>query len=460
MASRLTDIDGRERLRVLGPLYERAVSADGDLRAVRPFWAHENQLTNGWSRDDYLWPLGFGKEFNREHTVQFGLVRWTDFDVGDPESRYRFWLFPLYFQGRDAKGQDYTAVFPLGGSIHEFLMQDEIDFALFPVWLRHSVNGIGTDNVLFPIYAHTDEKGIYRDRVFPLYGYLKHRGQFEKRFILWPFWTQARYDYRQSQGYGYVFFPFWGHIRLTDQEQWMVLPPLFRFARGQQMNETLAPWPFFQYQSGKRRRLYLFPFYGRKSWPERDRMFVLWPVGWRFKSTAGDSTVRNYRVLPFFYYDTRRLRHPAAGEDDLRARRFECWPLASWQRAGEDRQFQCLDLWPGRDPEPVARSWAPLWTLAGYRARGEDSDLEVLWGLLRRAHRDGAMSRTSLFPLVEWERDRRDGADAHAWSVLKGLIGYERAERASTVRLLYVIRIHRGETAPSSHGNQTTSSPR
>ena len=185
IASRLEDPDGNMRLKILGPIYERAISTNGArLRAVRPFYSSFTDPATERHKKDILWPIAASTQFRKEFRWRVLLTWYTDFDRTDPKSRYRFWSVPIYFQGRDINKSRYMAVFPLGGRVCEILGRDEVTFVLFPIYMRSHVNEVETRDVLWPIFSRTEGKGIYRKRVFPFYGRNYHRDRFEKRFIM------------------------------------------------------------------------------------------------------------------------------------------------------------------------------------------------------------------------------------------------------------------------------------
>ena len=102
---------------------------------------------------------------------------------------------------------------------------------------------------------------------------------------------------------------------------------------------------------------------------------------------------------------------------------------------GEIR-WRTLELWPGPNPAPVERSWAPLWTLADYRAKEGRSELDVLWGLYRqRCEADGSRS-FSAFPL--WDHDRSEPRGERHWSFLKGLLAWDRTPGERRLRFLWL----------------------
>ncbi len=449
LISRQRDIHGHMRLRILGPLFERAKSDEGQsLTAIRPLYSRFEDPASERSRQELLWPVGFSKHFRDDNHGRFLLAFWTNFDTTDPQSRYRFWLLPFYFQGRDIHGDRYAAVFPIGGRVHEILGQDRITFALFPLFMRTELNQIVTHDYVWPIVSHTEGKGIYRFRVFPFYGQSRHRDRFNKKFVMWPFWTSAEYYYPHSSGSGWILFPFYGQMRLTDQRSWTVLPPFFRVTRGTRQNLALLPWPFIQRRTGEINQTYVWPIAGQKRTRGLETRFYAWPIVREERIDRRDYLVKRRYVFPIYYSDVREAHEPAAplalDEPVPRGERVtnyqKVWPLISYRREGESSRLRMLDLWPLKESHPIERNYAPFWTLYQVTRLEEATETELLWGMYRgRSDGDEYRSR-SLFPVVEWERDDRDDESLRRWSLLKGLIGYKRTDTTRRFQLLYLLR--------------------
>ncbi len=449
VASRYRDAGGELRFKVLGPFVEAANSEGGaSLWAVRPLFSGVYDPVAERLKQEYLWPVGAAKAFKTEREWRILLLFYLDYDFTDPHSRYHARLLPIYFQGRDIHKQSYFAIFPLGGSVHDFLGRDEINFFLFPLWDDNRINEVRTRDILWPIYSRTVGDGIYRFRVFPFYGRSMEKDRMEKRFLMWPFWTWAHYKFRGSYGTGYVVWPLWGHIDLSDQKTWFFLPPLIRFSWGQQQNYGYCPWPFVQWSSGRTRKFYLWPLWGHKTARGIKSSFFLWPVFYTERIDRGDQIGQRFLAMPIVQSEIRTQREKdAAGRPVVVSRYHKVWPLLSYQQEGADRRFRFLELWPLRSTGPVERSWAPLWTLYSHTGVGPNVDDELLWGLARRRLRDGKMYSYSVFPVVSWQRDRRAG-DAREWSLFKGLLGYRRDGTQKSFRVLYFLRFG-GKEKPS-----------
>jgi len=90
------------------------------------------------------------------------------------------------------------------------------------------------------------------------------------------------------------------------------------------------------------------------------------------------------------------------------------------------------------DYEYVERNYAALWTLYSHASCGSVKEDELLWGLFRWRRSAGGPKHLSVFPL--FAVDRAAGGAGGSWSLLKGLVGYERAGEKKTFRVLYFLK--------------------
>jgi len=450
LAGNDTCIDGGNRLRILNPVIEHQGQNDGrSFTAVRPFFSTINDPVRNRSVTDFLWPLCSVKKFRGETDWHFLSAFGHDFDNTDPNSRWRTWVLPVLYVGRDINGKGYFSVFPLGGTLHEFLGRDKIQFFLFPLFAHSSVNDTETWDFLWPFISRTKGGGVSRFKMFPLYGRSSSDNGTVKQFILWPLWTSASYRSDKVSGNGWVLFPLLGHCNMSNQKSWMVLPPFFRY--GKSANETLlhCPWPFFQYRSGEVNRLYLWPLWGKKKDEEIKSWFALWPVVSSEHITRASETVDRFRILPIFYHESKESRPVEKDgeitETETKARSWTFWPLVSYRQEGAERQLRFPELWPLRRAPAVERNLAPLWTIFSRTVSGENKDMEILWGLFRKQKSGDKYSHVSLFPLFSASRSNEKENEGKKFSLLCGLIGYEREGLRRRIRLLYFLKIPFGK---------------
>jgi hypothetical protein len=285
---------------------------------------------------------------------------------------------------------------------------------------------VKTTSVLWPIYSHTRGTGIERDRVFPIFGKSVLEGKYEKKFVLWPFWTSADYFYPGDSGKSWILFPLCGRAKMEQESTWWVIPPFFRFTDGVKQDKLYCPWPFIQkVESDQYDKFFIWPLWGEKQFKPslKHRTFVLWPIFWSEKSTESDLTKVRRMALPFFFLDRSfREEEGVAKEDRVEVSNYwKIWPLMSWQRDGDVSRFRMLELWPIKNSAPVERNWAPLWTL------------------YKRTNNQGIVRKDILW--FAWHSENEPVADRKEWSLLKGLLAYKRDSESRSLRLLYFVRM-------------------
>ncbi len=441
-----TDVAGNRRWRALGPVVDVRESDEGrDFLAVRPFYTRSDDISPATADQHIVWPVWTRRRVGDESQWSLcQVVFWRDWDVKESDSQYAFRILPFYYQGRDSKGEDYLGVFPIAGSIHEFFLQDEISFILFPFYTHMRVNDVETWGYPWPIISGSSGSGVERFSVFPFYGRSKRRTDYDKYYVMWPFWNYAKFGFKDDTGYAYIAFPFYGHAKLDKQETFFILPPFIRFTKGDKMNLIYCPWPFFQKSSGEKDKLYIWPFWGRKSHFDRNTWFFLWPLvlGERHMD-ARDIESKRTVILPVFFLETRhRKSEIEPSQDILLSKQLKVWPLVSYWKDEDRSLFRAPSLWPFRDYKAIERNYAPFWTLYSRASWGAVTEDELLWGLFRYRRSDEGESHLSLFPLFSVSREENN--KGREWSFLKGLVGYERTEGRKALRFLYFFKVGLG----------------
>ena len=406
------------------PFYANVETNGAEFFAVRPFYSRTDMPAG--QIQDFLWPLYSRKEFKDEQTSRFMVFWFThDFNASDDVPRVRRWLLPFYFQGRDVHGENYFALFPLGGTIHEFIGRDRMSFVLFPLYGSGQINDVRTVNVLWPVISHTRGDGVARDRVFPFYGRSARENQFDKKFVLWPFWTSAEFYYPGQSGSSWIFFPFYGRTDTEIERTRWYFPPFFRFTDGEKQDRVFCPWPLFQKVSSENmNKLYVWPFWGEAEYDEglTHRNFLLWPVFSSSRTVEADVIAHRRRAAPVFVFEKKVLRDDSAPAAELSevSRYWHVWPLMSYRRAGESSRVRLLELWPIKDSPPVERNWSPLWTL------------------YRRTDNAGVVENDTLW--FVWHSEKEAAAERREWSLLKGFVSYKKEPENRQLRLLWVLR--------------------
>ncbi len=438
LASSGKDLRGRDTTRGIGPVFESwERQGTNEFSAFRPFFTHETGALNGKETLDVLWPVAHFSWWFNETDWRFLVAYYHDSDSADPASAYRFWVIPLIAVGRSTAGEDYGALFPLGGRIDNWFGRDRVEFVLFPLYWHSELNDLRTDHYLWPFISRTTGNDIYRFRVFPFYARYEKKGVEDHRSILWPFWSSVRYDRPGARGSGFMIFPFYGHSKTESGETWMFLPPFFRHSTGKKSTENVYLWPIIQTGKSKdEEKVYVWPLYGRRTTELENRRFWLWPFIWNRTENRKDSSVNRVSVFPVFHSERTRLKKKNESVVD---RYVSIWPLGSYERVNDNyKRFRFPDLWPFRNTAPIERNLTPWWTLYKYERTSMGRENDILWGLIHWGTKTNGACSGSVFPLASWGRGDSDGKQKN-WDFLKGMLGYRRDEAGTNWRLFYFI---------------------
>jgi hypothetical protein len=400
------------------PVYEQTASTnDSTFLAVRPFYSSSVDPAEERARRDYFWPLYTRKDFKGEQYSRLLFFGYST-DFSPDTDRHRNWVLPIYFKGTSAHGENYFALFPLGGTIYEFLGRDKVMFVLFPIYAKSHVNEVHTKSVLWPIYSNSKGGKVDRFRVWPAYGRSSLEGEFNKKFILWPFYNSVEYTNERNPGGGFILFPIYGRVKTELADNRWYIPPFFRYMKSEPQWIVHAPWPFIQLADGTMYKRIFWPIYGKKQLETTTQQFWLWPFFWNNQTEHLHYTQHRRYALPFFASKSNVMTRPdeTYNVGEVSERYWKVWPLMSWERNHQGSRFRTLELWPWHNPAGIERNWAPLWTL--YRRERAEGQVghHLLWGLYRKTK----------------------GSESFEWSLLKGLVGYKNTEGRRQYRFLFM----------------------
>lgn len=407
-SSVLAEIDG-------DPLHVNKVETNASFYAWRPFYSHSTEPER-W-RKDYLWPVYTRKGFKDEVYGRFLFFGFST-DFGEDTDRKRTWILPVYFQGTSAGNENYFAIFPLGGTIHEFLGRDKNMFVLFPLYGKSSINDVHTTTVLWPVGSKTSGNGIERFRVWPFYGTSSLEGEFNKKFVLWPVYNSVEYTNERNPGGGFILAPLYGRIITEHAVNYWYVPPFFRYTNSDDQRIVHAPWPFVQIADGELYKRVFWPLYGKKQLGTLTKQYLFWPFLWNNKAKYANHDQHRRLAVPFFAYESKVMTKQSEAYEvgDVPSRYWKLWPLMSWERNRDRSRFRTLELWPLRNTPGIERNWAPWWTL--YRRMDVEGETghHLLWGLYRQTK----------------------GPEGFEWSLLKGFAGYKKTSEGRRYRFLFM----------------------
>lgn len=353
----------------IGPFYQQKENG----AALRPLWSREGPTT------DVVWPVFTA------HDDWWRFCFFTHYQSTDGDG-YQFEIMPLWFNGRTRDDESYWGLFPLYGHHPHLLLLYDVDFALWPVWMRYRMprpsekRMLRTNAVLFP-FIHWREDGSWG--FWPLYVCNRQRESYHQT-ALWPIVTWARYEAdRDTSGAGrsWMVWPLCGGVSREREDQWLFLPPLFSWTEtrskpwAEQGNSApeirlRCPWPIFEWEvSSRRDRLSVFPLYETttlKSYSDATPDLTTRRFGWKLVELYPDET----RVFPFW----------VSRADDAY---FRLWPF--WESVEENgaRHGRFLSLLPIRWIPAVRRNWSKFWTLYENESDPLETRHSLFWGIIR-----------------------------------------------------------------------------
>lgn len=261
-------LDIGSRTEALGPLFYEQEGEAQDVFALPPLFSHTSNPNLDSEEFDFAYPLLTYDRFGTEYRWQ--LVQLLSFAGGqnqDEITAKRFTVFPFYFQQRSPDPeQNYTALFPIYGHLEGRLFRSEIDFLLWPLYVktvrRPAVSSlpntafaapkyrffkarrgdVTTYNYLYPIFHLRYGDGLRGWQFWPLVG-SEHKdvttrtngfGETEivaghdTFFALWPFYANNRTD-----------------IGTDNPRKTLTVLPFFNIERAPLRDTTGVLWPLF-----------------------------------------------------------------------------------------------------------------------------------------------------------------------------------------------------------------------
>ncbi len=375
---------------------------------------------------DVLYPVVTYDRFGAESRLQvFQLLRFTGGATQERAHMRSFTLVPFFWFRRSAEDPslNYSAVWPLYGTMQQRLFRDEVRFALWPLWVQTRKRDVVTDNYLAPLVHVRRGDGLSGWQFWPFYG-AEHKaittrtngfGDGEtapghrRHFALWPFYSAADWDMgstnpltqrtllpfyslqlspaKDRRMYAWPFGPVFVSDRTLEYEQTSFLFPVFSFARG----------------PGKQAAR-VWPLYGRTRYAESRSEFAAWPLYYH-KQTRRAPLERDTTRIALFVYTDSETRNTRTGAT---SRRTDLWPLFAARRDAEGAErFQMLAVlepWlPGN--ESIRRLYSPLWSLwrSEKNPRTGAASHSLLWNLYRWETRPGEKKCSLLFGLVQYQ---------------------------------------------------------
>ena len=420
---------------MLGPFfYERLGGEDNETytqRSIRPFLSwYRHEDANRSTTLELLYPLLTYHRTGTEYRVQIG--QWIGFSGGQSQTggqEGRTSLFPFYFARRSGDPErDYTAVFPLAGTVKNRLLRDEINFFMFPLYAKSRVRDRVTWNYLFPFIHYRKGDHLTGWRLWPLYGTETkgfgedgpgEKGGYRRRFVGWPFY----HDNEEGIGTAnYSTFnallPLYAVGRSPQKDETHLMWPFFyaNHFKESGYREYGTPWPFIVNGSGPGKSHHrVWPFYGKLQDANRKREFYLWPLYVNREVDNDKIRLQRTRWLALLY----QRSHEERKETGLVRDRRQVWPLFTHETSSDGQsRFQFLSplepLLPGN--KGIRRNYSPLFALwhAEHNANTGRSSRSLLWHLYRGERAPGHKKTSLLFGLIRY----KENEEGKEWRLL------------------------------------------
>jgi hypothetical protein len=430
-------LDPGRRTEVLGPLYYYQETGEpGDLSrqwAVPPIFSYWRNDDVDYVQLDIFWK---GITYNRYgQEYRFAILEIINSAGGLTQSETnvdRVTLFPFYFQQRSAiPEKNYTALFPIYGTLKERLFRNEIRFALFPLWGRSRKRDVVTDNFLYPIFHLRHGNGLEGWQFWPLMGAEQKEVTFrtniwneaepiaghEKFMVLWPiFFSQRTGIGSTNEARQQMVLPLYNYIRSPDRDLTSYLWPIgvtHIEDRAKRFNEWGTPWPLIVFARGEGKTVSrVWPFYSQAHNATQTSSWILWPIYKYNRLNSAPLDRERTRILFFLYSDVSARQT----EDKTRQRQFDLWPLFTSKREFDGRRR--LQILAPLEPilpnnTGVERNLSPLWSLwrSEKNPKTGASSQSLLWNLYRRDVTREQKKSSLLFGLFQYQ----SGPDGGQW---------------------------------------------
>ncbi len=432
-------VPGLDRVELAGGLLRRVRTGSQIEWAASPLFSSRSE-DNGRVETDFLFPLGRAVSDPTRPRSYFHFLPlfWSETEpAADGVLENRWFLLPLLMGGSREDGTDSSfGIFPLFGKIRGFLGWDELNWVLFPLFVRTVQEGRRHVWAPWPILGWQEGGNTRGFHLWPLFSYSEHIGRSKRTSVLWPIWTSFEEGTgRRHPRKGWMLWPLLGHIRQADFQSWSFAWPIVGWAsRPSTHYQAWHVWPLLKLEDApeKQRSFRKFlPFYARFETPEAEYFAFAIPLFWNYKSQTGERTRVATYALPLWVsvYETHK--------DGREARTWQLWPLIRRiENLAGDSSLKILSpgLSPVIPPDALSRNLGPFFELWSERkvAALDLEEKRSLGGLYHEAaaagHRrwslpllggrwtepDGTVHVSLLAGLLRWKTDPQGNKRAEA----------------------------------------------
>ena len=420
-------LDAGRRTEALGPFFYEEQRDEESTWALPPFFSRHSQPGIEAREYQFLYPLSTYEHYGQESRWHFFelLSRAGGQNTATNSLEKRFTLFPFYFQQRSPNPPDnYTALVPFYGHIHDRILRDRIFFVMFPLYGQSQRKDVVTDNYLFPFFHLRHGDGLAGWQFWPLVGH-EHKslttktngfgdgemvGGHDKFFALWPIYFHDTLGIGTSnleKSWGVL--PLYVQVRAPQRDVTTVIWPFFSWSdeRAKRYHEWQAPWPFIIFARGEGKTTSrVWPLFSQSQNTNTTSISYLWPL-YQYKHVRSDPLdLQRTHLLVYLYSDTQTKNTTTGGDK----RRVESLPFFTYHRDYTgNRRLQILALLEPAVPDNrgIERNWSPLWSLwvSESNPRAGKNSQSLLWNLFRHESAPGVKKVSLLFGLFQYHSD-------------------------------------------------------
>ena len=473
-------------LRFSAPLDARNRYDDASTRVqgLRPFYVEKRDAAGQLTRLHILYPLFNWTRLRYADGTQG--YRWDILNLVNhehtparnptPDLPYenQFDIWPFYFSRQTGDpATSHRAVFPIYGSnVTGHLLQDRLDWFLFPLYFRRALNGVTRTSWLWPIVTRTTGNGYDGFAVWPIFGSLRKPGVLDESYFLWPFhFHSIRTDPDTgavSEKFAVLPFYYSETAPGLRAESFFLLWGYTHRAAPAKLDEYRYLWPFWLRARGDNvYRDRFAPFYTRSIVNGKDKTWILWPLWSRLAWDDGDYQYRRTRFCFLLYHDITQKPLPrpdltpaqkTALDAAPPARRTTLWPLFTYWTDGRGRrQLQILSPLEVFLPanEPTRLIYTPLFALYRYeQAAPGHYRHSFLWNFVTY-RREPDLREFHLGPLYSGERV----GDNKRRALFCGVLGVQKMSGESWRPFAFKFKNLQRQLAEKAQQNQLTAAP-
>lgn len=408
---------------------------------LHPFFYLLMDKEKDLSEFEFLYPIVTYKRNEESKKFQMFLYL-LSYESGLKEGKFRekdFTLFPLIFARKsEDSGRSFFAFFPIYGDMRDKFSKDEIEFFLFPLFLRTTNDKFVNYSFLWPFFGYYTGEGQEGFRFWPFFGYRK-RGQILKEdFILWPLYVSKHWVYYGKETDYLSFFPFYSTFRSSEREQNTYLWPFFSYLRDRDKNIERwdVPWPILNITRGSKSENRFFPFYANEKGKTYEEGFFLWPL-YRYETLTLEDFMRTRRDFLLFLYSD--IEEKPILEGGREGRRISLWPIFTYRRDREgNKNFFMFSLFePFLSNKRLDRNYSSLWRIYQWQ-RSKDGNwfMSFFWNTIRFQNEEDQIEIKvhPIVPLFSLESSEK-GSKIY---LLGGFLGYRSSEHEKTIKLFYI----------------------